>query len=162
MLHAPLVCTLANFLPCPKRPNRYNNPVVLQSVALRFPGFGGGVAGESRYNPWKGPVAPTFQFLNNGRVFIQSWRWDPPKLSRKILSFSQNDFETFLSGGYPNRSSGIHCWGLDLSTRYPNTNFSWFAGYTQLTLVFLPENRNFQLFSWGACHEKYGLSTSSV
>ena len=53
----------------------------------------------------------------NGRVFIQSWRWDPPKLSRKIPSFSQKYFGKFLSGGYPNRSSGIHRWGLDLSTR---------------------------------------------
>ena len=74
---------------------------------------------------------------NDGRVFIQSWRWDPPKLSRKFPSFSQNDFETFLGGGYPNRSSDIHRWGLDLSTRYPNTYFSWFSRYPQLTLVFL-------------------------
>ena len=29
---------------------------------------------------------------SNGRVFIQSWRWDPPKLSRKIPSFSQKYF----------------------------------------------------------------------
>ena len=28
---------------------------------------------------------------NNGRVFVQSWRWDPPKLSRKIPSFPQNE-----------------------------------------------------------------------
>ena len=31
-----------------------------------------------------------------------------PQLPRKIPSFSQNDFGKFLSGGYPNRSSGIH------------------------------------------------------
>ena len=42
------------------------------------------------------------------RVLIQSWRWDPPKLLRKIPSFSQKDLENFLSGGYPNRNSGIH------------------------------------------------------
>ena len=57
----------------------------------------------------------TGNYSNNGRVFIQSWRRDPPKHSRKILSFSQNDFEKFLSGGYLNRSSGIHRWGLDPS-----------------------------------------------
>ena len=90
---------------------------------------------------------------SNGRDFIQSWRWDPPKLLRKFPSFSQNDFEHFLSGGYPNSSSGIHCWGLDLSTGYPNTNSSWFSGYTQLIWVFLPGNKKFWLFSWGACHE---------
>ena len=99
---------------------------------------------------------------SNGRVFIQSWRWDPPKLSRKFPSFSQNDFGNFLSGGYPNRSSGIHRWGLDLSTGYPNTYFSWFSGYPQLTLVFLPGDEKFRIFSWGACHENQGLSTSSV
>ena len=72
----------------------------------------------------------------NGWVFIQSWRWDPPKLSRKTPSFSQNDFGKFLRGGYPNRSSGIHRWGLDLSTGYRNIYFSSFSGYPQLTLVF--------------------------
>ena len=35
---------------------------------------------------------------------------------------------------------------MDLSTRYPNTNFSWFAGYTQLTVVFLPGDKNFGYF----------------
>ena len=45
--------------------------------------------------------------------------------------------ENFLSGGYPNRSSGIHRWGWDLSPGYPNTYFSWLSGYPQLTLVFL-------------------------
>ena len=35
----------------PKWSNRYSNPVVLHSVALRFPGFGPGVAGESLYTP---------------------------------------------------------------------------------------------------------------
>ena len=35
------------------------------------------------------------EWKNNVRVFIQSWRWDPPKLWRKKLSFSQNDFEHF-------------------------------------------------------------------
>ena len=53
----------------------------------------------------------------NGRVFIQSWRRDPSKLSRKFPSFSQNDLEKFLSTGYP------------------NTYFSWFSRYAQLTLV---------------------------
>ena len=77
-----------------------------------------------------------FFWKTNGRVFIQSWRWDPPKLSRKIPSFCQNDFGKFLSGGYPNRSSGIHRWGLDLSTGYPNTYFSWFSGYPQLDFGF--------------------------
>ena len=55
--------------------------------------------------------------------------------------------ETFLSGGYPNRSSGIHRGGLDLSTGYPNTYFSWFSGYPQLTLVCLPGDENFRIFS---------------
>ena len=74
--------------------------------------------------------------IPRGPVFMQSWCWDHPKLPRKIPSFSQNDIETFLSGGYPNRSSGIHRWGLDLSTGYPSTYFSWYSGYTQLTLLF--------------------------
>ena len=82
----------------------------------------------------------------NGRVFIQSWRWDPPKLSRRNPSFSQNDFGKFLRGGYPNRSSGIHRWGLDLSTGYPNTCFSWFSGYPQLTLAFSAGRRIFSDF----------------
>ena len=85
----------------------------------------------------------------------------PPKLSRKFRVF-QNDFGKLLRGGYPNRSSGIHRWGLDLSTRYPKAYFSWFSGYPQLTSVFLPGDENFQIFSWGACHENQGLSTSSV
>ena len=59
-------------------------------------------------------------------------------------------------------SSGIHRWGLDLSTGYPNTYFSWFSGYPPLTLVFLPGDEKFRIFSWGACHENQGLSTSSV
>ena len=87
-----------------------------------------------------------FLRMPNGRVFIQSWRWDPPKLSRKIPSFSQNGFGKFLRGGYPNRNSGIHRWGLDLSTGYPNTYFSWFSGYPQLTLVFLPGDEKFRIF----------------
>ena len=44
--------------------------VALHSVALRFPGFGGG--GESQENratpPEKGPVAPTFAALEGGVV----------------------------------------------------------------------------------------------
>ena len=95
-------------------------------------------------------------------VFIQSWRWDTPKYSRKTPSFSQNDFGKFLRGGYPNRSSGIHRWGLDLSTGYPNTHFSCFSGYPQLTLVFLLGDEKFWIFSWGACHDNQGLSTSSI
>ena len=67
----------------------------------------------------------------------------PPKLSNKISSLSQNDFEIFLSGGYPNCSSGIHRWGLDLSTWYPNTYFSWLSGYTLVALVFLPGDKIF-------------------
>ena len=35
---------------------------------------------------------------DNGQVFVQSWRWDHPKLSRNIPSFSQNDFEQFPRG----------------------------------------------------------------
>ena len=94
---------------------------------------------------------------NNGRVFIQSWRWDPPTLSRKILSFSQNNFGKFLRGGYPNRSSGIHRWGLDLSTGYPNTCFSWFfSGYPQVTLAFLPGDENFRIFSLRCLSRKLG------
>ena len=93
---------------------------------------------------------------NNGRVFIQSWRWDPPKLSRKIPSFSQKDFGNFLRGGYPNCSSGIHRWGLDLSTGYPNAYFSWFSGYPQLTLVFLPGDENFQIFFLRCLSRKSG------
>ena len=94
--------------------------------------------------------------FTNGRVFIQSWRWDPPKLSRKIPSFSQNDFGNFLRGGYPNRSSGIHRWGLDLSTGYPNAYFSWFSGYPQLTLVFRPGDENFQIFFLRCLSRKSG------
>ena len=99
----------------------------------------------------------------NGRFFFSELALrPPPKLSRKIPSFSQNDFGNFHRGGYPNRSSGIHRWGLDLRTGYPNTYFSWFSGYPQLTLVFLPGDEKFRIFSWGACHENQGLSTSSV
>ena len=29
----------------------------------------------------------------------------------------------------------------------PNTNFSWFSGYPQLTLVFLPGDEKFRIFS---------------
>ena len=87
---------------------------------------------------------------------------DHPKLSRKIPSFSQKYFGKFLSSGYPNRSSGIHRWGLNLSTGYPNTYFSGLSRYPQLTLVFLPGDENFRIFSWGACHENQGLSTRSV
>ena len=92
----------------------------------------------------------------NGRVFIQSWRWDPPELLRKIPSFSQKYFGNFLSGGYPNRSSGIHRWGLDLSTGYPNAYFSWFSGYPQLTLVFLPGDENFRIFFLRCLSRKSG------
>ena len=97
--------------------------------------------------------------LETGTVGITAWflyragAETPPKLSRKFPSFSQNDLEKILSGGYPNRSSGIRCWGLDLSGGYLNTYSSWFSGYTQLTLVFLPRDKNFRLFSWGACHK---------
>ena len=87
-----------------------------------------------------------FVCFYDGRVFIRSWCWDPPKLSREILSFSQNDFGKFLRGGYPNRSSGIHRWGLDLSTGYPNTYFSWFSGYPQLTCSFCRETKSFGYF----------------
>ena len=48
---------------------------------------------------------------------------ETPLNIREIPSFSQNNFEKFLSGGYPNRSCGIHRWGLDLSTGYRNTYF---------------------------------------
>ena len=64
--------------------------------------------------------------------------------------------KTFLSGGYPNRSSGIHRWGLDLSTGYPNTYFSWFSGYPPLTLVFLPGDEEFWFFSLRCLSRKSG------
>ena len=92
---------------------------------------------------------------NNGPVFIQSWRAETLTLNfrEKNPSFSQNDFGKFLRGGYPNRSSEIHRWGWDLSTGCPNTYFSWFSGYPQLTLVFLLGDEKFRIFSWGACRE---------
>ena len=35
---------------------------------------------------------------------------------------------------------------MEPSTGYPNTSFSWFSGYLQLTLVFLPGDKNVRLF----------------
>ena len=35
---------------------------------------------------------------------------------------------------------------MDLSTGYPNAYFSWFSGYPQLTLVFLPGHEIFGFF----------------
>ena len=70
----------------------------------------------------------------NGRVFIQSWGWDPPKLSRKIPSFSQNDFGNFLSGAYRNRSSGIPTAGVGISAQDAQTPF--FLGFLVSTADF--------------------------
>ena len=92
--------------------------------------------------------------IMNKRAFLKLWKITAGFLYRAgaetPLNFrcSQKDFEKILSGG-----SGIHRWGLDLSTGYPNTYFSWFSGYTQLILVFLPGDKQFCLFSRGACRE---------
>ena len=59
----------------------------------------------------------------------------PPKTFEKFPSFSQNDF---LSGGYPNRSSGIHCAQVWISA--PDT-------YTPVFVGFLGAHRRFWFFS---------------
>ena len=47
-------------------PNRYSNPVVLHSVALRFQRFGGALQENRATAREKGPVAPTFSTLKGG------------------------------------------------------------------------------------------------
>ena len=83
----------------------------------------------------------------NGRVFTQSWRWDPPKLLRKTSQFLS---ERFSQRWIPKPQFCFpppRAWGLDLSTGYPNTYVSLFSRYPQLTLVFLPGDKSFRLFS---------------
>ena len=76
--------------------------------------------------PWNLPEFAEKISHNNGRVFIQSWRWDPPKLSRKIHT------QTLIFLGF--RSLGIHSW-------------LWF---------FLPGDENFQIFSLRCLSRKSG------
>ena len=55
------------------------------------------------------------------------------------------------------RSIGIHQKiFLDLSTGYPNTCFSWFSVYPQLTLAFLPGDENFRIFFLRCLSRKSG------
>ena len=94
------------------------------------------------------------------QTLLQLWENVSFRPSLIYLSFVTAGFLSrgggVLRGGYPNRSSGIHRWGLDLSPGYPNTYFSWFSGYPQLTLVFLPGDENFQIFSLRCLSRKSG------
>ena len=57
--------------------------VALDSVALRFPGFERAVvAGESRYTPSKGPVAPIVSALT-GRFVLQVASWEVSRSNAK-------------------------------------------------------------------------------
>ena len=96
-------------------------------------------------------VAPLADFTPSPKTpkitarFLDRAGADTP-LNFRENSDSQNDLEKFLSGGYPSRNSGIHRWGLTLSTGQPNTYFSWFSGDSQLTLVFSAWTKTFGYF----------------
>ena len=78
--------------------------------------------------------------------FIQSWRWDPPKLSRKSPSFSQNNIENFSQRWIPKPQFWYPLLRFGSQHRIRKHLLSWFSGYAQLSLAFLQETRNFGYF----------------
>ena len=98
----------------------------------------------------------------NGRVFLQSWRWDPPKLSRKIRLSPRTILENFSAVDTQTAVlvSTAEVWISAPDTQTPT--FLGFLGIHSWLRFFLPGDENFRIFSWGACHENQGLSTSSV
>ena len=97
-------------------------------VTLCPPFPGGGKQRTHTEDPMEIVGLPTGKCLVhdiNGRVFMQSWRLDPPKLSRKIPSFSQKDIEKFLSGGMPKPQF----WYPPLRFGSPDTQTPIFLGF---------------------------------
>ena len=87
----------------PKRPNCHSNPVTQHCRAtlcrITFSRIWRGVAGQSRYNPSKGPAAPTFSALK-ADVALQVASWKVSQGSVRSYSVTCRTTVGHL-GGFP-------------------------------------------------------------
>ena len=107
------------------------------------------VLGESTKNKRREPEAtdaPRITGLAPVRIIYSKYHEFLPERFR----------EHFLSGGCPNRSSGVHQHWI------PNHVFFLVSGYTQLTLFFSARRRKFSVTFLRCLSRKLGLSTSSA